>query len=87
MPSDYRETAAEARKRREDLRDSLKDLVALGSQQRSAGFTGHRRMMLLQMTESLIRAHQIAKIDGNGRTLHVIEDALFHVGSRLAREI
>lgn len=45
-----------------------------------------RKYLLLSMAEGLIEAHQAAKFDDNGLTLDLIEDALRHVGERLATE-
>ena len=46
-----------------------------------------QRLLLLSMSESLIAAHKAAKIDDNGFTLDLIEDAMRHVGERLAKEV
>lgn len=45
-----------------------------------------QRLLLLKITESLIDAHKAAKIDDDGHTLDLIEDAMRHVGERLAKE-
>ena len=45
-----------------------------------------QRLMLLQMAESLIAAHKAAKIDDDGYKLDLIDDAMRHVGKRLAKE-
>jgi hypothetical protein len=39
------------------------------------------------MTEGLIYAHIAAKVEDDGHTLDLIEDALLHVGKRLSREM
>ena len=44
------------------------------------------RLLLLQMAESLVTAHKAAKIDDDGLTLDLIEDAMRHVGKRLEQE-
>lgn len=41
---------------------------------------------ILMIVEGLIIAHKAAKVDDDGYTLDLIEDALFHVGKRLAKE-
>ena len=46
-----------------------------------------QRLLLLSMSESLIAAHKAAKIDDDGHTLDLIEDAMRHVGERLAKEV
>lgn len=45
-----------------------------------------QRLLLLGISESLIAAHKTAKIDDDGYTLDLIEDAMRHVGMRLAKE-
>ena len=46
-----------------------------------------QRLLLLRMSESLIAAHKTAKIDDDGFTLDLIENAMRHVGERLAKEV
>ena len=45
-----------------------------------------RSPRILLIAEALIAAHKEAKIDDDGYTLDLIEDALRHVGRRLAKE-
>lgn len=45
-----------------------------------------QRLLLLKIAESLIEAHKAAKIDDDGGTLDLIEDAMRHVGERLTKE-
>ena len=45
-----------------------------------------QHLLLLKIAESLIAAHKTAKIDDDGGTLDLIEDAMRHVGKRLAKE-
>lgn len=45
-----------------------------------------QRLVLLQMAEALVIAHKLAKIDDDGYTLDLIEDALRYVGERLSKE-
>ena len=85
MRSDLAETILEARKLRAELRSHLAVRKAISTDlQRLCVGTGE--VLLLTMAEGLIAAHKAAKIDGNGSTLDLIEDALGHVGERLAKE-
>lgn len=45
-----------------------------------------QHILLLRMAEGLVASHKAAKIDGDGYTLDLIEDAMRHVGERLAAE-
>lgn len=45
-----------------------------------------QQMLLLCMAESLVTAHKAAKVDDDGMTLDLIEDAMRHIGKRLAAE-
>ena len=46
----------------------------------------YRKYLILQIAEGLIAAHKAAKFDDDGLTLDLIEDALRHIGKRLALE-
>lgn len=85
MRRDLAETILEARMLRAELRSHLAVRKAITSDLKQV-CAHSREALLLSMAEGLIVAHKAAKIDGNGLTLDLIEDALGHVGERLAKE-
>ena len=76
-----------------EQRVAVSALKATSSRMRATALTNQiekpplvQRLLLMKIAESLIDAHKAAKIDDDGCTLDLIEDALSHVGERLAKE-
>ncbi len=81
------EVIEEAHRLRAELRGHANVRRALADDYRVILRESSNRLRLLKMTEALIVAHRLAKIDDNGLTLDLVEDALRHVGGRLANEV
>ena len=78
---------AESRAIRAEMQDTLQFMrsVQRGFAPRQAAT--EPGFVLLRMAEGLITAHRAAKLDQDGYTLDLIEDALSHVGKRLLNEV
>ena len=60
-------------------------LRAAAREDKTSGGLTVQGLLLLQITESLIAAHRLAKIDGDEDSLELIEIAMRHFGQRLAQ--
>lgn len=85
MRLELEETINKARALRDELRTHLAVRKSIAADLRRV-CSDSRRELLLTMAEGLIGAHKAAKIDNNGLTSDLIEDALRRVGERLAKE-
>lgn len=86
LPSELDEVIAKCRILQTELLAHVSARQVISVEYRQVCKAASERYLLLRMAEGLIDAHKAAKIDDNGMTIDLIEDAMRHVGERLARE-